>query len=216
VRGERPLGFEAELAREVADGLGLRLVWADLDCAGALGAVGRGRIDAAIVPSARAAPGIPASRVALSIRVAVVLPGSPAQGADPDGDAVLEGFRPDLPVGVVRDPVALRWARRELQTLGLRLVVVPDRADAYAGALDGRFQAIVDLEHAAWAAIERLPDLHVAAGFDAGEHDVFVGAQTPLLAALDGALAELLENGRYALLFAKYFPGTPIPDETGG
>ena len=50
-----------------------------------------------------------------------------------------------------------------------------------------------------------------------GAHDVFVakGPDARLVAAIDGSLARLIRVGRYALLFAKYFPGTPLPSETG-
>ena len=69
----------------------------------------------------------------------------------------------------------------------------------------------------AWAAIERRPSLRVAQSIDVGAHDVFVGKgpDARVVAAIDGALARLIRVGRYGLLFAKYFPGTPVPSETG-
>ena len=41
------------------------------------------------------------------------------------------------------------------------------------------------------------------------------GPDAILVAAIDEALGRMIRIGRYALLFAKYFPGTPIPRETG-
>ena len=51
----------------------------------------------------------------------------------------------------------------------------------------------------------------MAQSVDVGAHDVFVakGPDAVLVAAIDEALARLIRVGRYALLFAKYFPGTP-------
>ena len=41
------------------------------------------------------------------------------------------------------------------------------------------------------------------------------GRMLVLVAAIDASLARLIRSGRYSLLFAKYFPGTPLPSETG-
>jgi len=79
------------------------------------------------------------------------------------------------------------------------------------------FTALADVEPEAWRAIERRPSLRVAQSVDVGAHDVFVatGPDARLVAAIDGSLARLIRVGRYGLLFAKYFPGTPLPSETG-
>ncbi|MEA2550970.1 MAG: hypothetical protein QOE25_739, partial [Actinomycetota bacterium] len=51
----------------------------------------------------------------------------------------------------------------------------------------------------------------------AGAHDVLLtsGPGTEVLGAVDGALGHLLETGRYALLWTKWFPGTTVPAEVG-
>jgi ABC-type amino acid transport substrate-binding protein len=120
-------------------------------------------------------------------------------------------------VAVVRTPEAVSWAKDVLGATGVRLRIVTRRAHAYADLRSGRFTALADLEPWAWAAIERRPGLTVAQSLDAGAHDVFVakGPDAILVAALDRELSRLLRNGRYALLFVKYFPGTPIAAETG-
>jgi ABC-type amino acid transport substrate-binding protein len=81
----------------------------------------------------------------------------------------------------------------------------------------GSVTAVADVEPEAWRAIERRRSLRVAQSIDAGAHDVFVakGPDARLVAAIDESLARLIRVGRYALLFAKYFPGTPLPSETG-
>ena len=77
--------------------------------------------------------------------------------------------------------------------------------------------AVADVEPDAWAAIERRRSLRVAQSVDIGAHDVFVakGPDARVVAAIDEALSRLIRVGRYALLFTKYFPGTPVPSETG-
>jgi ABC-type amino acid transport substrate-binding protein len=55
----------------------------------------------------------------------------------------------------------------------------------------------------------------VAFTADTGDDDVMVTGTTELLAAVDGALQELLDDGSYALLFGAYFPGATLPDTVG-
>ena len=120
-------------------------------------------------------------------------------------------------VGVVADPETVAWATATIPGTGATYQVIPDRPTAYARLSSGKLTAVADLEPYAWASIERRPSLRVGQSFDAGYHDVAItsGIETELIAAIDRSLGELISRGRYALLFAKYFPGTPIPDEVG-
>ena len=100
---------------------------------------------------------------------------------------------------------------------GAKLQATADRKAVYDALVSGALTAVVDIEPNAWAEIERRPSLRVIRSFDVGAHDVFVarGPDAILVAAIDDALGRMIRIGRYALLFAKYFPGTPIPRETG-
>ena len=213
--GDRLEGFDVELAGAMARRLELTLSWSDLPCGSALAAVSAGTLDAVLAPAASVAQGTPVSGVALSLRVALVARRPPQNG---DGDRpLIDRLGPGDVVAVVRTPEAVSWAKDVLGATGVRLRIVTRRAHAYADLRSGRFTALADLEPWAWAAIERRPGLTVAQSLDAGAHDVFVakGPDAILVAALDRELSRLLRNGRYALLFVKYFPGTPIAAETG-
>jgi branched-chain amino acid transport system substrate-binding protein len=212
--GDRLQGFDVELVAAIARRLGLTEAWSDLPCGSALAAVSAGTLDAVLAPAASVAQGTPTSGVALSLRVALV---SKRTSANTDRPLV-DRLGPDDVVAVVRTPETVGWAKDVLRATGARLRIVARRSDAYAGLLSDRYAALADLEPWAWAAIERRPGLTVAQSLDAGAHDVLVakGPDAALVAALDRELGRLLRNGRYALLFAKYFPGTPIPAETGG
>jgi ABC-type amino acid transport substrate-binding protein len=104
-----------------------------------------------------------------------------------------------------------------LRESGVPYAITRDRRAAYQALIAGEVSAVADLEPRAWAAIERRPSLSVAQTFDAGAHDVFVGARldATMVAPIDQALTRLIRTGRYALLFAKYFPGSQLPPETG-
>jgi ABC-type amino acid transport substrate-binding protein len=175
--------------------------------------VAAGTLDAVLAPSKDVPQGTPTSGVTLSQHLALVATAATAAGQRPLLDRLSHGDT----VAVVRSPTAVAWARDTLLQTGARIRLVTRRDVAYAGLGPGRFTALVDLEPAAWAAIERRPGLVVAQSIDAGEYDVLVakGPDAVLVAALDREFGRILLSGRYALLFAKYFPGTPIPFETG-
>ncbi len=206
-------GFDVELATAIARRLRLTLSWRDLPCVAALHAVAHGTLDAVLAPVDLVPQGTPTTGVALSIHVAVVAREATVNGAQP----LLEGLGPGDVVAVVRTPESVTWAHDVIAATGATLQVTTDRMAAYGALAAGDLAAVVDLEPNAWAAIERRPSLRVARSLDVGAHDVFVarGPDAVLVAAIDAALGRMIRIGRYALLFAKYFPGTPIPRETG-
>ncbi len=206
-------GFDVELATAIARRLRLRLSWRDLPCVAALHAVAHGTLDAVLAPVDLVPQGTPTTGVALSIHVALVATEAAVNGAQP----LLERLGPGDVVAVVRTPESVTWALDVIAATGATLQVTADRTAAYGALAAGDVAAVVDLEPDAWAAIERRPSLRVARSADVGAHDVFVarGPDAVLVAAIDEALGRMIRIGRYALLFAKYFPGTPIPRETG-
>jgi branched-chain amino acid transport system substrate-binding protein len=206
-------GFDVELAAAIARRLRLALSWRDLPCVAALHAVAHGTLDAVLAPVDLVSQGTPTTGVALSIHVALVVTEATANGAP----SLLERLGPGDVVAVVRAPESVTWAEDVVASTGATLQVTADRTSAYGALATGDVAAVVDLEPNAWAAIERRPSLRVVRSLDVGAHDVFVarGPDAVLVAAIDQALGRLIRIGRYALLFAKYFPGSPIPRETG-
>jgi len=211
--GGRLTGFDVELARAIARRLGLTLSWRDLPCRVALGAVETGTLDAVLTPSDDVAQGTPASGIALSEHLALVAP----ERLVHDDEPLLPRLGPGDTVAVVRSDESVAWARDVLRATGAEVRFTADRRRAYAALVTRSVTAVADLEPMAWRAIERRPGLRVAQSIDVGAYDVFVakGPDARLVAAIDGALARLIRVGRYALLFATYFPGTPLPSETG-
>jgi branched-chain amino acid transport system substrate-binding protein len=213
--GGRLQGFGVELAEAIARRLGLTLSWRDLDCRTALRAVADGTLDAVLAPTVDAPQGAPTTGVALSTHVALVATkvGAPQQA----GSTLLERLGSHDVVAVVRSPETVPWAKGTLRGTGADVRLTSDRQAAYEALVAGAVTVVADLEPEAWAAIERRRSLEVAQSIDVGAHDVFVapGTAAGLTAAIDGALLRLIRVGRYPLLFAKYFPGTPIPAETG-
>jgi ABC-type amino acid transport substrate-binding protein len=130
---------------------------------------------------------------------------------------VLDRLGPHDVVAVVRSPETVPWTADVVEATGARIRIESDRRAAYEALVAGTVTVLADLEPEAWGAIERRRSLTVAQSVDVGAHDVFVakGPDARIVAAIDEALARLIRVGRYALLFAKYFPGAPVPSETG-
>jgi ABC-type amino acid transport substrate-binding protein len=213
--GGRPTGFDVELAAAIARKLGLTLSWRDLPCRAALHAVSEGKLDAVLAPAADVGQGTPTSGIALSLHVALVT--TKAQAHEPGNATLLDRLGPHDQVTVIRSTETVPWAHQILEPTGAQIRLTTDRRAAYEALVAGSITAVADSEPDAWASIERRPTLRVAQSVDVGAHDVFVatGPDAVLVAAIDQALARLIRVGRYSLLFATYFPGTPVPVETG-
>ena len=217
--GDRLEGFSVELSTAIARRLGLTLSWRDLPCRRAIRAIADGRLDAALVPARDVPQGTLTSGIALATHIALVAVDrdAPEPGAGGDGPTLLERLGPHDLVTVVRTPEAVAWSGDVLASTGAQIRISDDRRGAYEALVAGTISAVADLEPDAWLAIERRPTLRVVQSIDAGIADVFVadGPDARVVAAIDEALARLIRVGRYGLLFAKYFPGTPMPPETG-
>lgn len=205
------VGFDVEFARAVARHLDLALGWTRTSCSAGTGPVDNGHIDILLAPTDTLVPGTPASRIFFSTRAALVVPAAEAS----DGAHATSPGAGDV-VGVVAATPITAWARRTLTEAGasIRLLGAPR---AYGLLERGRLTAVTDTEAAAWAAIEHRPHLLVGMTEDTGADDVMVVAAsaTDLLAGVDDAVARMLDDGSYALVFAKYFPGATLPDIVG-
>lgn len=210
-QGGRPVGFDVDLASAIAKNLGVQLGWQPLGCNRAEAALAAGRLDMLFASRSALPQGTPTSRVVLSVRTALVTRSSDAS------TTALGALGPGDRVGVVTGPVTTPWAQRALAGPGAKIRRYRSAADAYGALVRGDVRAVVDTEYGAWAGIERRSGLSVAQSFDTGVHDVLVtsGGGTQLLGAVDGAVGHLLQTGRYALLWAKWFPGTTVPTEVG-
>ena len=214
--GGRLTGFDVELAAAIARRLGLTLSWRDLPCQAALRAVSDGTLDAVLDPVRRRGAGHPhvGDRAQPARRARHLEATRPRAGRDRCSSVWGPHDRwPSCARGR-----ACAWANDDPASHGSadavhdrparRLRGARRRIDHGRGGRRSRTRG---------RAIERRRSLRVAQSIDVGAHDVFVakGPDARLVAAIDEALARLIRVGRYALLFAKYFPGTPVPAETG-
>jgi ABC-type amino acid transport substrate-binding protein len=206
------VGFDVELARAIASWADLALGWTRTSCNAGTAPVEEGRVDVLMTSVARLVPGTPSSRVFFSTRAALV------SAAEAGRRPHLGDPGPDDVLGLATGGPIARWARRTSGGPGgaeLRAFANPDRA--YDLLERGALWAVAVSEADAWAAIEHRPGLLVGSTDDIGAHDVMVASttSTELLRVVDDALAGLLADGSYALLFGKYFPGATLPGAVG-
>ena len=206
-RGGRLRGFDVAVAGDLADRLGLDLSWRRLGCGNQGRALASERVDA-LAGVQRPGPRVGGdTRIYLSLRQALVVRhGSGIRGADDLG--------PRDAVAVVRGSAGDRWARRELASRGTRIerLARPDRA--FDRLRRGRVDALLTDESAARS---RGDDATVASTVDVGDYRVFAVSREdpPLLAAIDGELAAIVRSRAYGRAFARWFPHTEVPPETG-
>ncbi len=206
-------GFDVDLADAVAERLGLSMQWVSLACRDAPSALEKGRVDVLMTSANGLDPQTLISRVSLSVRIAVTMPGRQASRAEP-----LNRLTSGDVVGVIRAGDSAQWAGRRF--VGSDAPTLRDLSDAtlaYDLLESGELDAVVDVEWNAWRMTEDRPGLRVVASEDTGDHSVFIaaGPDTVLLGAIDSALAVLIRSSDYGRLFAEYFPGATLPGETG-
>jgi branched-chain amino acid transport system substrate-binding protein len=208
----RLTGFDVGFARSIARRLDLALSWTRTSCRSGTGPVDRGRVDVLLTPEEGLVPGTPASRPFLSTRAGLVAPRGVAHG-----QRFIATLGPGDVVGLAASAPIPAWAARALDATGASLRSFRrDPARAYRQLQRGAIATVADTEPAAWAAIEHRPRLVVALTDDTGDDDVMVtGPGTELLAAVEGAFQEMIDEGAYALLFGTYFPGATMPDTIG-
>jgi branched-chain amino acid transport system substrate-binding protein len=209
----RLIGFDVEFARAIARRLGLALGWTRTSCEAGAEPVDEQRVDVLLSPTKGLVPGTPASRVFFSTEAAVVVPAEVAGAHDPLAAAGAGDV-----VGVVPDGPVATWARAAVGGTGARLRRFHgDARGAYAALEAGGLTAVVDTEGDAWAAIEHRPQLLVGSTEEIGDDDVMVvsASATDLLAALDDALGQMLDDGTYQRIFGAYLPGATLPEAVG-
>jgi polar amino acid transport system substrate-binding protein len=116
-------------------------------------------------------------------------------------------------LGVVQGTLQEAYAAKNYTSTDL--VRFPDNNSAIAGLNNGTIDAhFLDYE-AAKQYGERYPALKIAINvpsFDAPAGFAIRKGNAPFKAALDKALHEAMQDGTWKALYAKWFPGSPMPD----
>ena len=124
----------------------------------------------------------------------------------------------DLPegarVGVQRATTGAFFAEEKLTPLGVELVQFPKAPEMYQQLAAGNIVAVFNDLPVSLAEIEKFPDLEVVQQVETGEEYAIAVSKdnSALTEAINGALAEMFEDGTYAEIFKKYFPEQELPE----
>jgi ABC-type amino acid transport substrate-binding protein len=212
VEGGDEVGFDVDLAEEIASRLGLEVEWVRADFDTIFTAVAGGQFDmvaAASTITPERQQTVDFSDPYYNSRQALVV----AEGSDITSEAdVGEGHI----VGVQRGTTGKDYAEENLEPQGAQIRTFTNAPDAFRDLEAGNLDAIVNDEPSSAEIIKEFPgQVLIAAAIDTGEKYGFAFSKDnpELTEAVNGALAEIIADGTYAEIFGTYFPGVEVPPE---
>jgi polar amino acid transport system substrate-binding protein len=118
-------------------------------------------------------------------------------------------------VGAQKGTTGLDWAKENLASQGVEIRTFDAAPEAFTQLEGGAITAVVNDEGSSIAEVEQRSGLEVVQAIDTEEKYGLALSKdnTELTDAINGALAEMIEDGTYEQLFTKYFPDLPVPDE---
>jgi polar amino acid transport system substrate-binding protein len=217
VKGGDEVGFDVDVTEAIAKKLGLQVKWVRANFDTIFTAVAGGQFD--MVAAAVTATGKTGEERAQTVAfsdyyynsrqsLAVNTQETPdIQSTDDlgDGDAV----------GVQRGTTGKIWAEENLQPNGVEIRTYTAAPDSFRDLQAGVIQGVINDEPSSVEIVTEFPGLEVVEPIDTNEKYAFAFAKdTPdLVAAVNGALRTLIDDGTYATIYEKWFPGAPVPDE---
>ncbi len=210
-------GFDVDLTEEIARRLGLKVDWITANFNTIFTAVAGHKFD--MVAAAVTATGDTGQERAQTVSFSSFYYNSrQSMAVNPDA-------RPDLTstdqlgngdsVGVQKGTTGKAWAEENLAPKGVEIRTYTAAPDAFRDLQAGRVDAVINDEPASAAIVTDFPPTKVVQPIDTNEKYALAFAKdTPnLLAAVNQAVADIIKDGTYEKIYAKYFPGAPVPEE---
>lgn len=118
-------------------------------------------------------------------------------------------------VGVQKGTTGAQWAVDNLQSKGITIRSYTSATDAFRDLSAGNLTGIINDESSSYAIAATMSDVKVVEAIDTNEKYAFAFAptSTALVTAWNTGLQQVIDDGEYAKIYAKYFPGTPVPPE---
>jgi ABC-type amino acid transport substrate-binding protein len=220
LKGGDEVGFDVDLAEAIGERLGLTVEWVQADFDTIFTALAGGQFD--MVAAAVTATGDTGEERAQVIDFSDFYFNSRQSLAvnvqeTPDIQSTADLGEGHV-VGVQKGTTGADWAKENLEPQGVQLrtynTITPAFADLEAGTIVG----IINDEPASAGTIaeqELEGTIEIVEPIDTNEKYAFpVSKDNPELRdAVNGALAEIIEDGTYATIFEQYFPGAEVPPE---
>jgi len=212
VEGGDEVGFDVDLAEEIASRLGLEVEWVRADFDTIFTAVAGQQFDmvaAASTITEERQQTVDFSDPYYNSRQALVV----AEGSDITSEEdVGEGHV----IGVQRGTTGKAYAEENLDA---RIKTFTNAPDAFRDLEAGNIDAVVNDEPSSAEIIADFPgQILIAAAIDTNERYGFAFSKDnpELTEAVNGALAEVIADGTYETIFSAYFPGVEVPPEFQG
>jgi ABC-type amino acid transport substrate-binding protein len=213
VEGGDEVGFDVDLAEEIASRLGLTVEWVRADFDTIFTAVASDQFDmvaAASTITEEREEVVDFSDPYYNSRQSLVV--NTAETPDITSQADLgEGHV----VGVQKGTTGEAYAKDNLVPQGVELKTFQAAPDIYRDLETGAITAVVNDEPSAAETIKGLQNLELVEAIDTDERYGFAFSPNnpDLRDAANGALAEIIADGTYATIFETYFPGVEVPPE---
>lgn len=220
VKGPNPTGFDVELTDAIAAKLGYdknHVKWVKTNFNTIFTSVAQGNFD--VVAAAVTATGKTGAQRAQVVSfsdyyynslqsLAVNSANSPTITSP---DQLVKGDT----VGVQKGTTGFQWAVDNLQSKGIVIRTYTSATDAFRDLSAGNLTGVINDEPSSYAIAATMTDVKVVAPIDTNEKYAFAFAptNTALVTAWNDGLKQVIADGEYATIFAKYFPGTPVPPE---
>ena len=217
VKGGKEVGFDIDVTEAIAEQLGLQVKWVRANFDTIFTAVAGGQFD--MVAAAVTATGKTGEERAQTVAfsdyyynsrqsLTVNTQETPdIQSTDDlgDGDAV----------GVQRGSTGKIWAEENLQPNGVEIRTYTASPDSFRDLQAGVVQGVINDEPASAEIVTEFPGLEVVEAIDTNEKYAFAFAKDnpALVEAVNRAFEALIDDGTYATIYEKWFPGAPVPEE---
>lgn len=211
VEGGDEVGFDVDLAEAIAERLGLEVEWVRADFDTIFTAVAGEQFDmvaAASTITDERLEVVDFSDPYYNSRQALV---ATTDSGIASTDDIGEGDR----VGVQRGTTGKSYAEEVLEPQGAEIVSYQAAPDAFRDLEAGNLVAVVNDEPSSAEIIKDLPSLTIVQPIETDELYGFAFSKDnpELTEAVNGALAEVIEDGTYVSIFEQYFPGVEVPPE---
>lgn len=217
VKNGEEIGFDVELTEAIAGKLGLQVKWVRANFDTIFTAVAGNQFD--MVAAAVTATGDAGAERAQTVAF------SDFYYSSRQSFAVNTDKTPDLTstdqlgegdtVGVQKGTTGKAWAEENLEPQGVTIRSYTAAPDAFRDLQAGTIQGVINDEPASVVIVTQFPGTAVVQPIETNEKYAFTFAKdTPdLVAAVNQALAELIQDGTFTTIYGKYFPGAPVPPE---
>jgi polar amino acid transport system substrate-binding protein len=205
------VGFDVDMAEEIASRLGLEVEWVKADFDTIFTAVAAGQFDmvaaASTITDERLQTVDFSDPYYNSRQALVVASDSGITSTDDIGDGDI--------VGVQRGTTGKAYAEEVLVPQGAEIKTFTSSPDSFRDLEAGNITAVLNDEPSSAEIIKEFPGLEIAQPIDTDEVYGFAFSKDnpDLTEAVNGALAEIIDDGTYEEIFATYFPGVEVPPE---